>query len=40
MSQSMFEFGDWGVTGGEERGVGMAEVVVFEVDAKFLCDFP
>ena len=35
VSQSMFEFGDWGVTGGEERGVGTAEVMVFEVDTKF-----
>ena len=39
VSQSMFKYGDRGVTGGEERGVGMAEVMVFEVDAKFLCDF-
>ena len=36
VSQSMFEFGDWGVTGGEERGVGVAEVMVFEVDTEFL----
>ena len=35
----MFEFWDWGVTGGEERGVGMTEVMVFEVDTKFLFDF-
>ena len=27
VSQSMFKFWDWGVTGVEERGVGMAEAI-------------
>ena len=39
VSQSMFEFGYWGIAGGKECGVGMTEVMVFKVDAKFICDF-